>query len=142
MPKKHIKESASGSVQSESAFGIGGDLDQLDEKTVREELAKYQTLWTWLPDNIKYLLHQIGRDVVFTDRNNRYHYGFFHGFECDITQYKVFSANIRYDEINHKPYIEKGADILFSSMVTNFKFIDERVEEQPTPIEDNATKIF
>ena len=135
MVKKHIKEEASVSTESKSAFGVFGDVALLSRDQLEDELKRYQNLWSWIPENIKYLLSRVGSDVVITDRNNRFHYGFFHGFECEVLQYSVFSANVRYDEINRKPHVETGADIIFSSNVTNMKFIDSRVEqEQDKPV--------
>lgn len=128
--KKTLKEDSGALAETSVVYSDKRDLSSYTKEELVSEVEKYRNLWSWIPDSIKYLLSNMGREVVIIDRNNKTRFGYFHGFECELTQYKVFSAAVRYDEVNHKPHIETGIDTLFSSNVTSFKFIETREEQE------------
>lgn len=124
-----LRENQSADAAVEEAQSDKKTLEKMTKEEMREELENFRALWQFLPNELQYFLSQIGKEVVFVDRMNATHFGNYHGFECNIIKHKLYSTTLRYDQVTHKPYIEEGTAEIFASTLTNFKFLNSRVEK-------------
>ena len=123
-----IKEEVAADAEVEEAQSDKKPLELMTKNELKEEAGNLRTLWNFLPNDLQYFLSQIGKECVFTDRMNKVHYGSYHGFECEIKSHNIYSQDLRYDNVTHKPYVEEGTVSVMASTVTNYKMLNTRIE--------------
>lgn len=124
------------SIKEENTSDAAVAEAQSDKKAIKdmtkseliEECQNSRAIWEFIPNDLQYFLSQIGKDCVFTDRMNKNHFGAYHGFDVEIKLHNLFSTDLRYDTVTHKPYVETGSIAVMASTITNFKFLDSRIE--------------
>jgi len=107
---------------------------KLGVKELREREATWRALWSWIPDNVKYLVYRIGSEVRILRRDYKGSVGELGGITFEATQYEVTVYAKQYNENDGRFYFENKTILIPQGTVMMLEFIADREpveEEQP-----------
>tara|TARA_Y100000310_G_scaffold335926_1_gene419175 strand:- start:4444 stop:4875 length:432 start_codon:yes stop_codon:yes gene_type:complete len=114
------------------------DIDKMTETELREELAQFRVMWSWVPEDLKYWLHKVGSLGRLVTRNYEGYLGRIMQphFKLTDIEIEVTKDEFNYEEGRH--YLESKTVRFPVSQLTHFEFINaqELVEEKRT-LEEN-----
>lgn len=109
-------------------------ISKMGVKELREREASWRAIWSWIPENIKYLVYRIGSDVRILRRDYKGSIGELGALTLEVAQYEVTVYAKQYNENDGKFYYETKTLLIPSGAVMMLEFIQDRElvsEEQP-----------
>jgi len=115
--------------------GMQKPIAKLGIKELREREETWRALWSWIPDDVKYLVYRIGTVVRVVKRDWKGGLGELGEIKFEPKEYELSVYEKRYDETEGKFYYERKIVKIPSGGVMWLEFIQERelVEEHELP---------
>ena len=96
-------------------------------KELREREDVWRGLWSWIPEDVKYLLYRIGTQVRILRRDYKGSLGKLGEIRFEPKEYEISVFEKHYNETDGKYYYEKKVIKIPSSAVMMLEFIQERI---------------
>jgi len=96
-------------------------------KELREREDVWRGLWSWIPEDVKYLLYRIGTQVRILRRDYKGSLGELGEIRFEPKEYEISVFEKHYNETDGKYYYEKKVIKIPSSAVMMLEFIQERI---------------
>ena len=112
-------------------------INKMGVKELREREASWRALWSWIPDNVKYLVYRIGSDVRILRRDYKGSVGELGAISLEVSQYEVTVYAKQYNETDGKFYFETKTLLIPSGAVMMLEFIHER-----EPVEEAVPEVM
>lgn len=100
-------------------------------KELREREEIWRGLWSWIPENVKYLTYRIGSTIRLVKRDWKGSLGQLGEVHYEPTEYELVVYEKRYNETDGKFYYERKIVKISSSTVMMLEFIlDSQLAEE------------
>ena len=109
-------------------------ISKMGVKELRQREASWRALWSWIPENVKYLVYRIGSEVRILKRDYKGYIGELGAVAFEASQYEVHVYAKQYNETDGKFYFENKTLLIPSGAVMFLEFVHDREsadEEMP-----------
>jgi len=109
-------------------------IKKMGVKELRQREASWRALWSWIPENVKYLVYRIGSEVRILKRDYKGSIGELGAVSFEASQYEVSVYAKQYNETEGRFYFENKTLLIPSGAVMMLEFVHDKEpadEEQP-----------
>ena len=117
----------------ESVLAIGKQPEKMNKEELIREVINWRNVWSYIDDDVKSFLTQVGQPVVVTKRDGHSFHGTYFGMTTQIIEHKFKTLERIRDDVDKKFYIFENHTIVPSSNIVDFKFVDSKYEDTPDP---------
>ena len=111
-------------------------IESLSDAECREELDTFRGLWSWIPDNVKYLTYRIGSTVRVVKRDYKGSAGELGAIKWQVEEYELAVQEKRYDESLGRFMYEQKVVQIPSGTVMMLEFIQKSISAEEVEQEE------
>lgn len=111
-------------------------IKKMGVKELRKREETWRSLWSWIPDNVKYLIYRIGSEVRLVRRDYKGAIGTLGEVKFEPEQYEVTVFEKRYNEMDGKFWYEKKTVLIPVGSTLMLEFIHERQLADEVDVEE------
>ena len=100
-------------------------IKKMGVKELRDREQTWRSLWSWIPDEVKYLVYRVGSLVRLIRRDYKGSLGELGEVKFEVSEYELSVFEKRFNETDGKYYYEKKVVKIPSSAVMMLEFVSE-----------------
>lgn len=108
-------------------------LSEMTEGELRQEVARWRRMWTWVPEDCKYYLARVGSLVRVINRSNKGYVGIMLQPHFELTEIEVEVENTEYNYEDGKRYLEDKVLRIPKNQLVHMEFIASQEEVLQDP---------
>jgi len=115
--------------------GIQTPIKKLSLSELRDREETWRALWSWIPEDVKYLIYRIGSQVRIMRRDYKGSLGELGEIKFEVKEYEIVVYEKRYNENDGKFWLEHKVIKIPSGTVMMLEFMLDRelAEVEPPP---------
>ena len=128
-----LAEQAGTNPAGKNLFDISKPVDQLTKKELQTEVANWRNVYSYLSDEVKSFLGQLGQPVLIYKRDGGSFRGDYAGFKVDIVEHRFTTMERLRDDVAKKYFIMRNESVVPVTNIIDFKWIRDTYEDTPDP---------
>ena len=128
-----ISEAAGTAKEGGNFWDLSKDVEDMNKAELKTEVRNWRNLYTYISDEHKSFIGQIGQPVIIYKRDGGSFRGDYAGCSVEIVAHRFVTMERIRDDVEKKYFILRNESTVPTTNIIDFKWVRDRYEDTPDP---------
>ena len=128
-----LNEQAGTNPAGKNLFDVSKPIPDMTKKELQNEATHWRNMYTYLSDELKSFLGQLGQPVMIYKRDGGSFRGDYAGFKVEIIEHRFSTIERIRDDVAKQYFIMRNESSVPVTNIIDFKWIKDMYDDSPDP---------